>query len=71
MNGIGGQLRGGKVIEKEAVSHVLVAGLTTGGGVESWEPCLQCACKKESVQKNNEGCCSSTNFILRMSTNFG
>ena len=35
MNGIGGQLRGGKVIEKEAVSHVLVAGLTTGGGC--WE----------------------------------
>ena len=50
MKGTGGQPRRGKVIEKEAVSHGSVAGSAMlKGGVESWEPCLQCTESKDKL----------------------
>ena len=51
MKGTGGQLRRGKVVEKEAVSHGSVAGIAMGtGGVESWEPHLQYTKSKDKLR---------------------
>ena len=51
MKRTGVQLRRGKVVEKEAVSHGSVAGTAMEEkGVGSWKPCLQCTKSKGQMR---------------------